>query len=252
MISAATVGIPRGSAFGPINVLSRDLNSRTASHTSPTVFVVDEDINIRKSLGLLIRSQGWMPQIFESAQEFLVWPRSLVPNCLVLAHTSFYSNWLEIQKRIARVRPETPIIVISGCADIPTTVQVIKAGAIDLLVKPCSNDMLLGAIRYSLERSHVALDRELEMHKLRSRYALLTPRERQVMVLVVSGLLNKQVGGELGISEITVKGHRGEVMQKMKAGSVAELVRMAVKLRLREADQMAAKAFDCDPIEELI
>ena len=181
-----------------------------------------------------------------------MWPRSLVPTCLILAHNSSYSNCLEIQKRFARTRPETPIIVISSCADIPTTVQVIKAGAVDLLVKPCSNDMLLGAIRHSLQRSRVALDREMGMHNLRSRYGLLTPRERQVMALVVSGLLNKQVGGELGISEITVKGHRGQVMEKMKASSVADLVKMAVKLRPREVDQMATKAFDRDPIEELL
>jgi len=252
MILAATVAIPRGSAFGPTNVLSRDLNSRRASHTEPTVFVVDEDINIRKSLELLIRSQGWRPHTFESARELLLWPRSLVPTCLILAHTPSYSNCLEIQKRIARVRPETPIIVISGCADIPTTVQAIKAGAIDFLVKPCSNDMLLGAIRHSLERSRVTLNREMDMHNLRSSYTLLTPRERQVMALVVSGLLNKQVGGELGISEITVKGHRGQVMEKMKANSVADLVKMAVKLTPREVDQMATNAFDRDPIEELL
>lgn len=252
MTSAATIAIPRGSAFGPINVLSRDFNSRTASPTAPTVFVVDDDIIIRKSLELLIRSQGWCPQTFESARELLMWPRSLVPTCLILAHNSSYSNCLEIQKRIARTRPEMSIIVISGCADIPTAVQVIKAGAIDFLVKPCGNDLLLGAIRHSLERSRMALDRGMEMHNLQNRLGLLTPRERQVMALVVSGLLNKQVGGELGISEITVKGHRGQVMQKMKAGSVADLVRMAAKLRPLQADQMGIRAFDRDPIEELV
>jgi FixJ family two-component response regulator len=250
MTSAATFVVPRVTAFSSVSLLSRDLNSRSASNSAPTVFVVDEDIYIRKSLEPLIRSQGWYPQTFESAREFLVSSRPVNPNCLILAHTSSYSNCLEIQKRIARTRPETPIIVISACADIPTAVLVIKAGAIDFLVKPCSNDLLLGAIRHSLDRSRVALDREVEMHKLRSRYALLTPRERQVMGLVVSGLLNKQVGGELGISEITVKGHRGQVMEKMKAGSVAGLVKMSAKLGPWQADQMGPKAFHRDPLEE--
>jgi FixJ family two-component response regulator len=159
------------------------------------------------------------------------------------------SSSIEVQKQIARARPEMPIIVVSGYPDTPTTVQAIKAGAIDFLVKPFSNDLLLGAIRQSLGHSRVALRREMAMWNLRHRYALLTPREKQVMALVVTGLLNKQIGGELGISEITVKGHRGQLMQKMKATSVADLVRMATTLPPPQADQVAPIAFKGDRLE---
>jgi FixJ family two-component response regulator len=202
---------------------------------TPIVFVVDEDISARVSLERLILSEGLQPETFASAQEFLCHPRPTVPNCIIFAISHGDTNSLEVQKQIARERMATPIIVISSYEDTPTTVQAMKAGAVDFLVKPCSRDFLLAAIRQSLERSRMVLDRERQLRDLRNCYASLTPRERQVMALVVSGLLNKQVGGELGISEITVKGHRGQVMQKMKANSVADLVRMAGKLR--PADQ---------------
>lgn len=198
---------------------------------APIVFVVDDDVRVRKSLDLLIRSEGWQVETFESPLELLSRSRSIVPSCLILSLSLPGLNGLDVQKQIARERAEMPIIVISGTGDVPTTVQAMKAGAVDFLLKPFGNDALLSAIRQSLERSRVALDREMEMRDLHDRHGSLSPRERQVMGLVVSGLLNKQVGAHLGISEITVKAHRGQVMQKMKANSLADLVRMAAQLR---------------------
>jgi FixJ family two-component response regulator len=209
--------------------------SSPKSHATPIVFVVDDDISVRESLELLIRSEGWQPETFESAQEFLAHPRALVPSCLVLDVSLPGLNGLELQKRVAVERTDMPIIFITGYGDVPMTVQAMKAGAVEFLTKPFGDNVLLSAIRHALDRSHSALGREAEMQVLRDCYASLTPREREVMALVASGLLNKQVGGELGISEITVKAHRGQAMQKMKADSLADLVKMAARLGLASA-----------------
>jgi len=198
---------------------------------TPVVFVVDDDVSVRESLELLIQNAGWQPETFASAQEFLARPRVLAPSCLVLDVSLPGLNGLDLQKRILD-RTDMPIIFITGHGDVPMTVRAMKAGAVEFLTKPFDDGVLLSAIRNAIERSESALGDEANMRVLRERYALLSPREREVMSLVASGLLNKQVGGELGISEITVKGHRGRVMQKMKAASFAELVTMAARLRL--------------------
>jgi FixJ family two-component response regulator len=198
----------------------------------PIVFVVDDDVSVRESLELLIRHAGWRPEMFPSARKFLARPRPLVASCLVLDVSLPGESGLELQKRIAIERTDLPIIFITGHGDVPMTVQAMKAGAIEFLTKPFSDEVLLGAIRQALEWSRAALGQEAAVRGLEDCYASLTPREREVMALVVSGLLNKQVGGELGISEITVKAHRGKVMQKMKANSLPDLVKMAARLRL--------------------
>ena len=200
------------------------------SHATSIVFVVDDDISVRESLELLIRSEGWQPETFSSAQDFLIRSRTLAPSCLLLDISMPGLNGLELQKRVAAEHPDVPIIFITGHGDVPKTVQAMKAGAVEFLTKPFKDDVLLSAVRQALERSRVALGQQAEIKELRDRYSSLSAREREVMALVVSGLLNKQVGGELGISEITVKAHRGKVMQKMKADSLPDLVKMAGKL----------------------
>jgi FixJ family two-component response regulator len=208
-----------------------ELGALPMSSAIPVVFIVDDDVSVRESLELLVRYENWKPETFASAQEFLDHPRKLVPSCLVLDLSLPGLNGLELQKQLAAEHIDMPIIFITGHGDVPQSVQAMKAGALEFLTKPLNSDALVSAIRTALQRSSVILAQEAEMQELRKRYASLSPRERQVMTLVVSGLLNKQVGGELGISEITVKAHRGQVMQKMKVNSLADLVRMAAKLR---------------------
>src|SRR5271170_5066310 len=189
-------------------VIRCEESSCLMTNTSPIVFVVDDDISMRESLEALIQDGGWHVETFMSAEEFLNRPLEFVPRCLVLDISMPGLNGLELQKRLAVERPDMPIIFITGHGDVPKSVQAMKAGALEFLTKPLNNDALVSAIRNALQRSSFALAQNAEMQELWDRYASLTSRERQVMALVVSGLLNKQVGGELGISEITVKAHR--------------------------------------------
>jgi FixJ family two-component response regulator len=206
--------------------------SSLVSRDTPTVFVVDDDISVRESLESLIRFAGFQPQTFACAQEFLSRPRVFVPSCLVLDVTLPDLNGLDLQKRIATDRIDMPIIFITGHGDVPMTVRAMKAGAVEFLTKPYGEEVLLSAIHQAIECSHAALRREAGMRSIRDSDASLSRRERQVMALVVRGLLNKQVGVELGISEVTVKAHRGKVMRKMKADSLPDLVNMAARLQL--------------------
>ena len=200
-------------------------------HDSAIVFVVDDDMSVRESLESLIRHAGWLAELFASGQEFLARPRLTVPCCLLLDVSLPGLSGLELQRQIAE-RTEMPIIFITGHGDVPMTVQAMKAGAVEFLTKPLRRDVLLNAIRGALERSRAALRVDAEVQAIKNCYQSLTPREREVMGLVVTGLLNKQIAGELDISETTVKKHRGQVMRKMKSDSVAELVTLAARLGL--------------------
>lgn len=201
----------------------------------PIVFVVDDDVSVRESLEMLIKFAGWQPETFASAADFLARPRTTIPSCLVLDVSLPDLNGLELQKLIGAERLDMPIIFITGHGDVPMTVQAMKAGAVEFLTKPFDDEVLLSAIKHAIKRSAAVLDDQAKISALRSNYESLTPRERDVLKLVVAGMLNKQIGLKLDISEITVKAHRGKMMQKMQADSVADLVKTAVRLGLAPA-----------------
>jgi len=202
-------------------------------NTSATVFVVDDDLSVRESLEFLIQDEGWHAETFTSAEEFIRSAREFAPSCLVLDISMPGLNGLDLQKRLAVERPNMPIIFLTGYGDIPRTVQAMKAGAVEFLTKPFSDSTLLSAVGKAIARSTALVARDAELRALKSRYARLTTREREVMALVVVGKANKEVAYELGISEITVKAHRGSMMRKMEADSLPELVNQATRLRLR-------------------
>jgi FixJ family two-component response regulator len=218
----------------PAHVVERkqDLSSM---HATPIIFVVDDDVSVRESLKAMIRFTGLEAETYASARAFLERPRPMVPHCLVLDVGLPDISGLDLQNLIAAERADMPIIFITGCADVPTTVQAMNAGALEFFTKPFDDQLMLNAIRHAIERSRAALIEEVGMQSIRTRFDSLSPREREVMALVVTGLLNKQVGAELGISELTVKVHRRHVMRKMSARSLADLIRMTERLRLRSA-----------------
>lgn len=231
-MSVTSTGFPGEHELSIAPAVSHSFGFSQTPQSTPVVFVVDKDESVRESLEALISCEGWQAQTFASAEEFLAFSWALVPSCMVLDVTLPGFSGLELQQRVAIERPDMPIIFVTAKRDVRITVQAMKAGALEFFMKPFREDALLSSIREALGRSRAALRREAETRRLRDCYGSLSQREREVMALVVSGLLNKQVGAELGISEITVKAHRGQVMQKMQANSLPDLVRMAARLGL--------------------
>lgn len=208
-----------------------DHHSRTSVMAAkPAVFVVDDDISVRELLELLVRDQGWEPLLFESAREFMARQPMLVPSCVVLDVNLPDLSGLDLQQRISGASPVSPIIFVTGYGDVPTTVRAMKAGAVEFLTKPFGADAMVEAIRSALHKSEMALASEIRRGAVQDRFASLSKREREVMALIVKGLMNKQVAGELNISEITVKAHRGRVMRKMHTTTFVGLVNMAIEL----------------------
>ena len=216
-------------------------SSQTTSPSDdvPVVFVVDDDVSIRESLELLIRSAGWRPETCASARDFMARAKPSGANCMLLDVNLPDLNGLDLQRMVATERSEMPIIFITGYGDVPTTVKAMKAGAVEFLPKPLSEAIVVEAIEQALTRSLTSIVRASEMRELQRCYASLTPREHEVMALVVSGQLNKQVAFELGITEITVKAHRGQVMRKMHARSLAELVKFATRLGVEPSETIS-------------
>jgi FixJ family two-component response regulator len=220
-----------------MNLSSEHVHQASASREStltPIVYVVDDDVSVRESLELLIRSNGWRPEAFETGEEFLSRPPSFAPSCLLLDHKLPNISGLALQKRLIADRVDMPVIFVTCYGDVPLVVEAMRAGAIEFLNKPFDDGLLLAAITHAIECSRKLLGRQAASRVLAGRYALLTRREREVMQLVVAGKKNKAVGVEMNISEITVKAHRGNVMQKMQADSLAALVTMAAELKLIE------------------
>jgi len=204
---------------------------------TPMVFVVEDDASVREALAGLIRSAGWNVEVYVSAQEFLARPKPDGPSCLVLDIGLPGLSGLDLQSRMAELHQDIPIVFITGHGDIPMSVRAMKAGAVEFLTKPFLDQDLLDGIQLAIERDRIARSEEGQLRELRDCYASLTPREQQVLELVISGRLNKQAAAELGISEITIKVHRGRVMAKMRATSLPDLVTRATKLKLRPAEK---------------